>query len=81
MMLKGLTQAEVDAFEADRLAEGIRAEVRRIMDATDKTQMPDAGERFDQKAWAKYRKAICDVTKQKGFPKSVQWPIPPEVLP
>lgn len=79
MMLKGLTQAEVDAFEADRLAEGIRAERDRLLSACDWTQLLDAP--VDASAWKEYRKQLRDVTKQKGFPKSVQWPIPPEVLP
>ena len=79
MMLKGLTQAEVDASETDRLAEGIRAERDRLLTACDWTQLPDAP--VDASSWKKYRKELRDVTKQKGFPKSVQWPIPPEVLP
>lgn len=79
MMLKGLTQSEFDAFEADRLAEGIRAERDRLLAACDWTQLPDAP--VDASAWKEYRKKLRDVTKQKGFPKSVQWPVPPEVLP
>lgn len=79
MILKGLTRAEVDAAEAERLAEGIRAERDRLLAACDWTQLLDAP--VDASAWAKYRKGLRDVTKQKGFPKSVQWPVPPEVLP
>lgn len=78
-MLKGLTQAEVDAAEAERLAEGIRSERDRLLSACDWTQLPDAP--VGASAWAKYRKGLRDVTKQKGFPKSIIWPIPPEALP
>ncbi len=79
MMLKGLTQAEVDAFEAERLADSIRAERDRLLSACDWTQLPDAP--VDASAWKKYRKGLRDVTKKKGFPESVIWPIQPEVLP
>lgn len=27
--------------------------------------------------WAKYRKALCDIPEQEGFPENVEWPTKP----
>lgn len=78
MMLKGLTQSELDAAKAAQLAKGIRAERGRLLAACDWTQLPDAP--VDDRVWKTYRKALRDITKQKGFPASVVWPVPPEEL-
>lgn len=29
-------------------------------------------------AWANYRQALRDITKQPGFPLTVDWPVPPQ---
>jgi len=58
----------------------IRAERDRRIALTDWTQAPDvlALQSANQRtAWAKYRQALRDVTKQAGFPNSVQWPVSP----
>ncbi len=79
MMLKGLTQQEVDAKNKQDKADAVRAKRDRLLAECDKTQLEDAP--FDKQAWAKYRKALRDITKRAGFPESVAWPVPPEVLP
>lgn len=78
MMLKGLTQQEVDAKNKQDKADAVRAERNRLLAECDKTQLGDAP--FDKQAWAKYRKALRDITKQAKFPESIQWPVAPEVL-
>jgi hypothetical protein len=47
-----------------------------MLQQCDFTQLPDSS--FDAKLWAKYRQALRDVTKQKGFPNSVEWPEVPK---
>jgi hypothetical protein len=78
MMLKGLTKQDVAAKNKQDKADAIRAERDRLLEACDKTQLEDAPS--DKKVWAKYRQALRDITKQKGFPESVVWPIQPEEL-
>ena len=34
-------------------------------------------EKADQADWTAYRKALRDVTKQPGFPETVEWPSAP----
>jgi hypothetical protein len=34
-------------------------------------------EKADQADWTAYRKALRDVTKQPGFPATVEWPTVP----
>lgn len=46
----------------------------RLADS-DWTMLPDAP--TDKDAWAAYRQALRDVTKQTGFPNTVTWPTPP----
>jgi hypothetical protein len=42
---------------------------------SDWTQLPDAP--VDKEAWATYRQALRDITKQDGFPEDVEWPTRP----
>jgi hypothetical protein len=53
----------------------VRAERNARIAASDWTQIADA--KVDQVAWAKYRQALREVTRQVGFPWSVQWPTQP----
>lgn len=46
----------------------------RLADS-DWTMLPDSP--TDKDAWAAYRQALRDVTKQTGFPNTVTWPTPP----
>jgi len=50
----------------------------RLLAGSDWTQLPDAPLTAAQKsAWATYRQALRDVSKQAGFPGSVTWPVQP----
>lgn len=73
--VKGL--AGPDLQEAAALA---RARRSRLLAASDWTQGKDATTRITkakQAEWAAYRQALCDITKQPGFPASIQWPVQP----
>lgn len=66
-----------DLVEAGAEARGRRA---RLLAASDWTQGKDALSRItkpQQAAWAVYRQALCDITKQPGFPLDIQWPTRP----
>lgn len=56
-------------------ASEVRTERNRRLADCDWTQLPDAP--VDRAAWATYRQDLRDVTKQPGFPWSVQWPSQP----
>ena len=56
-------------------AQEIRLKRGALLAASDWTQVSDAP--VDQSAWATYRQALRDVTKQAGFPDNVAWPIKP----
>jgi hypothetical protein len=68
----------VEQTEEDRvalLANQVRQRRDRLLQASDWTQVPDAP--VDRAAWADYRQALRDLSKQKGFPDQVVWPVPP----
>lgn len=47
--------------------------------ASDWTQLPDSPlQPKQQTEWAKYRKELRDITKQKNFPNEVKWPEEPK---
>ena len=56
--------------------EEVRVERKRLLAASDWTQLTDAP--VDQAAWAVYRQALRDVPQQAGFPDNVVWPVKPE---
>jgi len=43
---------------------------------SDWTQLPDAP--VDREAWAIYRQALRDITKQTNYPYNIVWPQPPQ---
>jgi hypothetical protein len=59
----------------DRAAQ-VRSQRTNMLAECDWTQLPDAP--VDQAAWAAYRQALRDVSKQPGFPWTVEWPAQPE---
>jgi hypothetical protein len=61
----------------EQLAKSARSMRNSLLSACDWTQSSDAGSRCDQQAWAAYRQALCDITKQAGFPQSIDWPDQP----
>tara|TARA_R110000803_G_scaffold64755_3_gene125831 strand:+ start:4287 stop:4655 length:369 start_codon:yes stop_codon:yes gene_type:complete len=61
--------------ERDKLSMELRISRNRNLSASDWTQVADAP--VDHAAWAAYRQALRDITKQDGFPESVVWPAQP----
>lgn len=55
--------------------QAVRAKRDALLSGSDYSQLPDAD--VDPEEWAKYRQALRDLTKQKGFPFAVEWPIKP----
>jgi len=74
-----LTDEDKAQREADRLAQlgsVAREQRNRLLADCDWTQLADyAG--TDKPAWKAYRKALRDVTKQPGFPETIEWPSAP----
>ena len=68
-------QAEYLASKDDRVASRLRAERNQLLTASDWTQISDST--ADKAAWATYRQALRDITKQAGFPWIVEWPVQP----
>lgn len=67
-------QAELDALGAAEVRQE-RAMLLSEVDAVVGNPLrweEMSGDRRD--AWRRYRRALLDVTKQKGFPRAVQWP-------
>jgi hypothetical protein len=51
----------------------------QLLSQSDWTQLVDVSLTEEQKAaWAEYRQALRDVTKQPGFPESITWPSTPQ---
>jgi len=80
------TKAYIERGIARVLSEANPAErpelARKIRDyflaESDWTQLVDVSLTEEQKeAWATYRQALRDITKQPGFPESIEWPSTP----
>ena len=56
-------------------AQTIRQERNAKLSDCDWTQVADAP--VDKTVWATYRQALRDVTKQTGFPWTIDWPVAP----
>lgn len=69
-----LEQAVIDkATEYE--ARKVRARRNALLDASDKSMMPDRGMSSDEvEAWQDYRRALRDIPNQAGFPFDVAWP-------
>lgn len=66
--------------DTEALAASIRAQRDTLLAASDWTQTLDAPLTATAKqAWKVYREALRDITKQAGFPESVDWPVAPEI--
>ena len=59
------------------LASDAKTKRNRILYETDWTQMPDVT-LPNKAAWATYRQALRDITRQSGFPENITWPTPPQ---
>lgn len=56
-------------------ADSIRERRNELLSECDWTQLPDVP--VDKTAWATYRQALRDITKQSSFPMFVTWPVAP----
>ena len=74
-----MTAAEqMAAYKAQKDAEqakNVRDQRNTKLAECDWTQLADAP--VDQAAWSTYRQALRDLTKQAGFPWTVDWPVAP----
>ena len=68
-------EAEYKAMKDAEQAKSVRDSRNTKLSESDWTQVADAP--VDKAAWATYRQALRDVTKQSGFPWEVQWPTQP----
>jgi len=68
------TPKEITERTATKAGE-VRAERNSRLEACDWTQLSDAP--VDRTAWATYRQALRDVSKQSGFPWNTTWPTEP----
>ena len=69
------SQAEQDADTASQAAQ-MRSQRNRMLAECDWTQLSDSPE-ANKAAWATYRQALRDITKQAGFPWDIEWPVSP----
>jgi len=72
---------EQKCFVIDRveMAQDIRSDRRRLLEASDWTQVTDVQMTTEKRqAWKDYRQALRDITDQDGFPENVIWPNQPE---
>jgi hypothetical protein len=69
-------EAAYKAIKDAEKAKGVRDQRVVLLRDSDWTQVLDAP--VDQPAWATYRQALRDVTKQAGFPWTVECPTQPE---
>lgn len=60
--------------DADQ-AKSVREDRNKRLAECDWTQLADST--ADKAAWATYRQALRDVTKQAGFPWNIDWPVAP----
>jgi hypothetical protein len=72
-----VTAKTADDIASDNaaLAGSIRAQRNALLAASDWTQLADSP--VDKSAWAVYRQALRDITKQPGFPQTVEFPTQP----
>ena len=55
---------------------GVLLKRQMLLFGSDWTQLPDVP-LATKEAWATYRQALRDITKQPGFPLDVTWPVAP----
>ena len=75
---EGTAADKMAAYKAAKDAEhatNVRNQRTDKLKDCDWTQLADSP--VDKAAWATYRQALRDVTKQSGFPWTVDWPVAP----
>ena len=60
----------------DELAAEARAKRNAKLVATDWIVLADAPV-ANKAAWCAYRQALRDIPEQRGFPREIEWPVPP----
>ena len=60
----------------DEIDAAARAQRASLLAASDWTQLPDVPI-ATRDAWAGYRQALRDITRQPGYPGAVDWPVAP----
>ena len=64
----------------EEYAAEVREERDKLLDESDYLAMPDYPLSEDKKsAILSYRQALRDISKQAGFPRTIQWPTKPEI--
>ena len=66
------TAAELEAERLESLANAVRAKRDAMIKETDFYMLPDYPS--VPEGIAEYRQALRDITKQPGFPQSIDWP-------
>lgn len=61
---------------SEQLSNSVRAQRDALLAACDWTQCRDVPD-VVAAAWQPYRQALRDLTKQAGFPESIDWPVQP----
>jgi hypothetical protein len=71
-------EADLQLYYGTNLPINLRNQRNELLSKCDWTQVVDSPLTVEQKtAWATYRQALRDVTKQSGFPTNVNWPTQP----
>jgi len=71
-----LAEIAADAAQKDtEQAASVRTSRTEKLKDCDWTQISDST--ADKAAWATYRQSLRDITKQAGFPWTVEWPVQP----
>ena len=68
-------EAAYKAQKDTEQAASVRTSRTEKLKDCDWTQISDST--ADKAAWATYRQALRDITKQAGFPWAVEWPVQP----
>lgn len=77
--LDGIAFAPIEIDTNAQSVADVRSLRNKLLSSSDWTQVSDAP--VDRDAWAAYRQALRDITKQQGFPNEVVWPEPPVAKP
>jgi hypothetical protein len=70
-----LSPPTVPQKTATEVQSQVRMQRNSLLTSSDWTQVVDST--VDKTAWATYRQALRDITKQAGFPWTVEWPDAP----
>ena len=76
-----MTDTEISAVTKEKEAE-VRSDRNMKLFMSDWTQTNDVSAYFSNdfiNEWADYRNNLRNITKQKGFPWDIRWPLPPTI--